>query len=139
MATSAEREAVAVEELESPTMLVNLTGHAVTLFRPDGSRYTLPAGPFTVRLAEEVGRPLGEIAGVPVLERGLGEGLNIPPAVAGLFYIVPFLVAVQYLERDDLLVPDNLVRENGKVVGARRLVRLTFRRRPTGHCRGVVA
>jgi hypothetical protein len=120
-------------------MLMNLTGHAVTLFRPDGSRYTLPAGPFTARLAEELGRHLGEIAGVPVLERVLGEGINLPPALPGVQYIVSFLIAVQYSERDDLLFPDGLVRENGKVVGARRLARVTLRRRPTGHCRGVVA
>lgn len=137
MATKAEREAV--EQLDNPTMLMNLTGHAVTLFRPDGSRYTLPAGPFTVRLAEEVDRPLGEIAGVPVVERVLGEGINLPPAVPGVQYIVPLVVAVQYPERDDLLVPYDLVRENGKVVAARGLARVTLRRRPTGHCRGVVA
>jgi hypothetical protein len=74
-----------------------------------------------------------------VLERGLGEGINLPPAAPGVLYIVPFAVAVQYPERDDPLVPDDLVREKQRVVGARRLTRVALRRTPRLRPSGVVA
>jgi len=101
--------------------LINLTPHPVRVVLPDGEIVLPPSGQ-VARLGEEV-RPAGMLNGIPVVEKRL-TGLDLPPVQPGVFYVVSLAVA-QVARREDLLVPDDLVRdERGQVVGCRRLARI---------------
>lgn len=45
---------------------------------------------------------------------------NLPPQIDGVFYIVSNLIASAFPDRNDLLIPDDVVRDNdGQIVGCR--------------------
>ena len=102
--------------------VVNLTPHPVVVLR-DGERIEFPPSGQVARLGEEIVSTGMTIEGVPVVEKRL-SGLDLPPVQPGVFYIVSLAVA-QVARREDLLVPDDLVRdERGQVIGCRRLARI---------------
>ena len=104
--------------------LVNLTPHPVRLIRADGSELVIPPSGTVPRLREVVEDTGMRIDGIPVVRKGFGEIENLPEPQEGVFYIVSALVAQAARDRDDLLIPDDLVRdEEGKIIGARRLAR----------------
>jgi hypothetical protein len=49
---------------------------------------------------------------------------NLPDPIAGTSFIVSVLVAQQFPNRDDLLVPYDIVRKSGQIIGCRKLVRI---------------
>lgn len=104
--------------------LKNLTPHQIILVRADGSKEVLePEG--IVPRVRMTAVSAGEVLGIPVvISAPLGvEGL--PDPEPGVFFIVSRAVAAAAPSREDLLVPDGLVRdEEGKVIGARRLARV---------------
>ena len=99
--------------------LINLTPHPI---RVVGWGEIPPSG-FVARLEEEIKETGMSINGIPVVEKRITR-LHLPPSQPGVFYIVSLAVA-QVAQRKDLLVPDDLVRdEKGQVVGCRRLARI---------------
>jgi len=110
--------------------LVNLTPHKVTLVKPDGSQIEIPPEGRCPRVRMEV-REAGEVLGVPVVETVAAGVEGLPEPRPGVYYIVSRAVAAACPGRDDLLVPDDLVRDGeGRVIGARRLARV----RPGASC-----
>lgn len=106
--------------------IVNLTPHAVNLIAADSSVALPPSGAIA-RCAvtrETVGQL--EIVGVavPLTRTRFGAVEGLPEPVPGTLYIVSALVA-QAAKRDDLVIPDDAVRdEAGRIIGCRALARV---------------
>ena len=109
--------------------LVNLTPHAIHIVDDSGSPLlTLPPSGSVARCAtaREFNRLLS-IGGVVISQThtGFGEIEGLPCSVTGIFYIVSALVAQAARDRDDLLIPDDTVRDNeGRIMGCRALARI---------------
>ena len=109
------------------TKLVNLTPHEIVLVRGDARIVIPPSGVVArVATARRVVATL-EVDGVeiPVNRVEFGQVENLPEPSEGTFYLVSSLVAQALPGREDLLVPDDTVRdERGQIVGARALARI---------------
>jgi len=116
--------------------IVNLTPHEVVVFageplvqmdgngKWDVSNVIRIPSDGIVRLSEDKVK-VGEICGVPIYRKSFGSG-NLPEPKEDTYYIVSLPVAQAYPERQDLLVPDELVRdENGRVVGCKAFARVS--------------
>lgn len=102
--------------------MLNLTPHAITLQRADGTRITYPPSGSLARVAsvEEV---IGEVDGLPVISRSLGEAEGMPEE--GTVCIVSAMVLSAVPGRKGVYAPDSgptAIRENGQVVAVTRLV-----------------
>ena len=109
-------------------MLVNLTPHDVVIFDQNNEQVavipatgdearvdvsTVPVG--TVSLNDEI---------VSIVKSSFGEVVGLPERQDGTFYIVSRMVISACPDREDLIVPDDLVRdEGGRVIGCRRFSR----------------
>jgi len=100
--------------------ILNLTPHPVRV----GDREFPPAG--QVPRLREVVSATWQLEGLPVADVITGVVEGLPEPRPGVFLIVSRPVAMALAgRRDDLLVPDDFVRdEQGRIVGARRLARL---------------
>jgi hypothetical protein len=108
--------------------LVNLTPHPVNLLLGERT-ITVPPEGIVARVREEIlpdtGIVLDDGVEVPVVRKVLREVVGLPEPSEGVFFIVSLAVAQAAREREDLLVPDDFVRdEEGRITGARRLSRL---------------
>ena len=108
------------------TNIRNLTPHPVDFVLPSGETRTLapdPAGP--ARVAETLHPvPTGEVAGIPLVQKILGEIVGLPAPVPGTALLVSALVATAAWgrERTDVLAIGEFVRDSaGRVVGAKSL------------------
>ncbi len=117
--------------------IVNLCPHEIDLRPPGGGEVTIPPAPHPARA--EVDRDVpqlvdcevdghGATASVPVVEARMGEVRDLPEAAPGTWLVVSYPVAYSHPERRDLLVPEDLVRdERGVVVACRSLARMRAR------------
>ena len=106
------------------SMLVNLTPHEVVLVQGETRLVVPPSG--TVARAATTRQQVAvlDIDGftIPVNRVVFGQVENLPDPAEGVWYIVSSIVAQALPERQDLLVPDDTVRdESGRIVGARAL------------------
>jgi hypothetical protein len=109
--------------------LVNLCPHEIDLILDDGQEVVLPAcaKPARASMDRRLERVIrldldDETVEVPVSSVELGEVHELPDPVAGTWYVVSLVVAYAHPERDDLLVPDDLVRdEQGRVIACQAL------------------
>lgn len=104
--------------------IINLTPHAVTVMKNDGSvAFTLPAAePSKVARVGVTRKTLADVQGVVVTAATLGEIENLPDEQPGVFYVVSALLASAAPQRTDLLTPGELVRNSeGHPVGCRGL------------------
>jgi len=102
--------------------LVNLTPHVIRLHLASGVREIPSAG--VLRLTEEI-EPQGDIDGIPLVSKRLGAADELPPRERGTCYIVSLPAAQACCERQDFLIPDDYIRdEGGRIVGCRRLARV---------------
>ncbi len=102
--------------------MLNLTPHAITLQRGDGTRVTFePSGQIArVSTVEQV---CGEVCGVAVISRTLGEAQGLPEE--GTPCIVSAMVLSAVPGRKGVYAPDRgltAIRENGQIVAVTRLV-----------------
>lgn len=102
--------------------MINLTPHAITLQKPDGTRETIaPSGQIArVSTAEQV---VSEMMGLPVVTRTTGEAQGLPEE--GTPCIVSAMVLAAVPGRKGVYAPDSgptAIRENGQVVAVTRLV-----------------
>lgn len=102
--------------------MINLTPHAITLQRANGTRVTYPPSGNLARVTsvEEV---TGEVDGIPVITRSLGEAEGMPEE--GTICIVSAMVLSVVPGRKGVYAPDSgptAIRENGQVVAVTRLV-----------------
>jgi hypothetical protein len=98
--------------------VINLTPHSVHMVRESGEvKIYPPSG--TVARVEVLRISVGEVDGIPVYESRSVDCSGLPEREPGTWYIVSRAVAAA-VGRDDLLVPDELVRdENGNITGAK--------------------
>lgn len=98
---------------------VNLTPHAVTIIAGGKILLRIAAGEECARVGVTQEK-VGEIEGIPVFKTVYDKMISgLPAPQAGTYYIVSTLVAQAAKDRDDLIVPANLVRdEHGVVIGA---------------------
>ena len=116
--------------------LVNLCPHEIDLILDDGAEVLLPPCAKPARAAME--RTLDRVVrlelesgpiDVPLSTVEMGDVSELPPPADDTWYVVSLVVAYAYPERSDLLVPDDLVRdEAGRVVACQALSLLRHRR-----------
>ena len=117
------REAMSTAVVINGVTLLNATPHALNIVQSDGSTLTLEASGICPRResSELVEQAIGLIE---ITRQTLGHIEGLPDPVPGLYFIVSRLVA-SATEREDLLVPGPLVRDDqGRVVGCKGLSRL---------------
>jgi hypothetical protein len=107
--------------------LVNLTPHEIIIVR-DGERLAVPPSGVVARVAA-TRRVVATIdvdgMVIPVNRVEFGQVENLPEPQAGTWYIVSAIVAQAVPERDDLVIPDDAVRDDqGRIIGARALARV---------------
>ena len=62
----------------------------------------------------------GDINGIPLTTTSFGDVIDLPAPQDGVFFIVSRLVLSACPDRNDLLVPNDLVRDdNGNIIGAK--------------------
>lgn len=103
--------------------IINMTPHPVNIVDADGNNvFTFPKGENTIRLSVSVKKTgvLGQ--DIPVSETIFGEPVGLPEYKLGTFYIVSQLVKSALVDRHDLLVPAEVVRDsNGNILGCQSL------------------
>lgn len=96
--------------------IINMTPHVVsivgygviTTFPPEGN----------VARVEVTREDAGEISGIKCIKSVMGEVINLPEPEEGKFFIVSRIVFEALPSRSDLLVPDQLVRDDeGRIIG----------------------
>lgn len=104
-------------------MLINLTPHAVTILG-DGNEMIKTIEPSgTIARLETSVKDMGEIEGIKVTKTCFDSVIDLPEEREGQFFIVSQMVKNSPLciGRTDLLVPTEVVRENGKILGCKSL------------------
>ena len=104
-------------------MLVNLTPHDVNLLDKDNKLLKTYKSQGLVRLKTTTER-VGVIETsdgliIPINETIFGDVQGLPAPQRGFMYIVSAMVKQSLPKRDDLLVPDEMVRDNGVIIGCR--------------------
>ena len=106
------------------TNLVNCTPHAINLVNEEGVEIlVLPKGEVIPRLTQTT-QVVGEVMGIPITETQFGQTTDLPEPQEGVFLVVSRLVLAANPNRTDLLVPNEMVRnEEGHIVGCKSLAR----------------
>ena len=109
--------------------LLNLTPHAINVLCADGSAAVIPSTAPPARCEEsraDFGTTTDDAGRViRIVKLWRGQVYDLPPVAPHTRYIVSALVALAKPGRDDLLVVDEIVRnDNGQVVGCRALAYL---------------
>ena len=100
--------------------LINLTPHEITIIRDDGSITIPPAD--TVARCAVTRRQVGSVDGIPVNRSVFGTVEGLPDPQPDTYYIVSAVVAQACPDRNDLLIPDDTVRDDqGRIIGCRAL------------------
>jgi hypothetical protein len=117
-----------LNHLEDTMKLVNLTPHPVVIVAADGATITIPPSGTVARCTvtrSVVGTVTVETVTVPVTATVLGQVEHIPEPEPETLFIVSRVVAEAARDRDDLVVPDDVVRDDqGRVIGCRALARV---------------
>jgi hypothetical protein len=106
--------------------IINKTPHPVTLVdNQDKVVKTFPACPKEelIRLSAKT-VPAKELDGIPTSRTEFGSAIGLPDFEEGVYYIVSQLVKSAKADRNDLLVPAEVVRDsNGQIIGCKSLGR----------------
>ena len=95
--------------------IINLTPHAVTLIT-DYSEIVIESS--GIARASESRKFVEFVNGIPLHEISLGAVFGLPEEQDGIAYIVSRIVSEALPERNDLYIPDRVVRDGkGQVVG----------------------
>ena len=102
------------------TEIINLTPHAVNIINEEGEIALAIPSTGMARCAVQ-SETVGDVDGIPVNKTSYGEVNGLPDPSEGTMYVVSMLVAQALKgERDDLVYPGELVRdEGGNIVGCR--------------------
>lgn len=103
---------------------INCTPHSIALVREDGEVImTLPKGEVIPRLTQST-RQVDVVNGVSITETQFGDTQDLPDAQEGVLLIVSRLVLSANSDRRDLVVPNELVRDDaGNIIGCKSLAR----------------
>lgn len=101
--------------------ILNFTPHPIHIVDAEGNQIRTIEVSGLVRLASKT-VPSGEIDGVNITTTQFGEPEGLPEFEEGVYYIVSQLVKSAITEREDLLVPAEVVRDpQGNIVGCKSL------------------
>ena len=106
--------------------LKNLTPHNVVIVINEATKIVIPSDGIARVTETKTVTPSIDVDGVTVetFVSAFGEVENLPPQEEGVMLIVSALVASAAKGRDDLLVPGELVRDDGgNIVGCKSLRR----------------
>jgi len=103
-------------------IIINKTPHAVYILKDDNTVLKMfPKSNGMIRVPKE-NRDIGFIKGIPISCTQWGETTDVPSPRNGTYYIVSQLVRNALPNRPDLLVPEQIVRDDeGNIVGCKRL------------------
>lgn len=97
----------------------NLTPHNIVVLIDDDIKYVISPCGAVARCSQRT-ETIGEINGIPLTRTTYGDVINLPAPQENTIYIVSTLVAQACADRDDLFIPNEIVRdENGKVLGCK--------------------
>lgn len=105
--------------------VINLTPHTINIVGADGQ--VVQSFPASGELARcSVDREhVGEVNGIAVNRTVFGAVTGLPEQQEGVVYVVSALVAQAAKGRDDVLIPDDTVRdEQGRIIGCRAFARV---------------
>ena len=101
--------------------LINLTPHAINIVSSTGNPVVTLQSEGLVRCTQE-DIPTGTIAGITITSTSYGQVEGLPSPAPNTYYIVSRLVLTACPDRTDLLVPNQVVRnEHGQIVGCQSL------------------
>ena len=106
--------------------LQNLTPHNVVIVVDETTKIVIPSDGIARVTETKTAAPSISIDGhtVETFSSSFGEVENLPPQEEGVMFIVSAMVASAAMDREDLLVPGELVRDNGgNIVGCKSLRR----------------
>ena len=101
-------------------IIKNYTPHEVNIVLENGEKINLPS----VGLARctQTTVPDGVIGDIPITKTRFGEVEGLPDPEKGAFFIVSRLVMQAAKNRKDLLVPNEIIRDDtGRIVGCKSL------------------
>ena len=104
------------------TKIINLTPHSVNIVNSKGEIVKVfePSG-IVARCTQSTER-IGDLDGIPLTQSIFGVVIDLPSAQNDTFYIVSRLVLSACNNRNDLLVPNELFRdEKGNIIGCQSL------------------
>ena len=105
--------------------LINLTPHAVTFVNADGDTYVVePSGMLAIVSSEIKMLDIIEVDGfkIPHTKTVFGEVEGLPDPEDGVIYIVSSLVAGRVPDRDDVMIPNQSLRDDkGRITGCKSL------------------
>lgn len=103
-------------------MIKNFTPHPIHIMDAEGNVLKTIASDGLVRLKATTVDAGFTVEDVKITKTQFGEPEGLPEYEFGVFYIVSQLVKTALPEREDLLVPAEVVRDsNGNIVGCRSL------------------
>jgi len=121
----------AILKARAESKLINCTPHDVNVYNDDLEVImNIPVSENAARLDQST-EVVGSILGVPMTETVFGGTTNLPQQQTNVFIIVSRLVMAKNPERDDLLVPNEAVRDDnghinlkkGKIIGCKSFAR----------------
>lgn len=102
--------------------VINLTPHKVRIINDENKTIRIIAPEDNPARCKQETVPSGYFNGIPLSATTFGEVYNLPEPKEGTRYIVSRLVLAACPDRSDLLVPNELVRdENGQIIGCKSL------------------
>lgn len=115
------------DEMKNNIKIINCTPHDVNLITENGN-ITFPKSGIIPRLTESQ-QKINSVAvngiEIDIMEKSFLEPEGLPEPQEGTIFIVSALVAGAVKGRDDLVVPNDTVRdEEGRIIGCRSLARI---------------
>lgn len=104
--------------------IINATPHEVRIIKEGSATIICEPSGILPRVSQTT-EVIGELDGITITKNKYGEVENLPPYENGIWYIVSAMVANAMPEREDLLIPNESVRdEHGRIIGCRSLARV---------------
>lgn len=96
--------------------IVNLTPHSLNIVKQNGEKITIESS--GVARVKEERIKTGEINGITLYKTSYSDVEGLPPKATGTYYVVSMLTAQAVPNRNDVLTPGNLIRdEHGVIIG----------------------
>lgn len=107
--------------LDKQGIILNYTPHTVNIIDQEGNQIQDFPSQGEAR-CQQTTKAVGVIGSVPITSTTFGEVTGLPKETEGIYYIVSRLIRQALPQRMDLLVPNDMVRdETGKIIGCRSL------------------
>lgn len=98
-------------------MIINATGHEITVWAQGQIIRRYPPSDASIRLPV-IKTPMGSIDGVPVCKLVYGDCYDLPAYDSDVYYVVSNVVKANYPNRNDFIVPSDMVYDNnGNILG----------------------